>query len=87
MENARYALCQNCNTVHYIISKEEVIQLENKENNEFSKRNLRYCFNCGIKNRFVEISEESIDSYLSGSEIPAIYLEDATISSPHQNKP
>jgi len=80
-------LCQNCSIVHYVVDKDTVIKLENGESNIFSKRNLKHCFGCGKKDRFIEISEQEIDSYLSGSEIPAIYLEDATISSPHQNKP
>ena len=87
MENARYALCQNCSTVHYIVGKDEVIKLENETKDIFSKRNLKYCFGCGKNNRFIEISEQEIDSYLSGSEIPAIFLENATVSNQNQNKP
>jgi hypothetical protein len=82
MEDIKYALCQNCSTVHYVVSKETVLKLQEESNSEFSKRNLKHCSSCGMGNKFIEVSEENIDSYLSGSEIPAIYLENAHIQNP-----
>jgi len=75
MKDIKYVQCKNCSTVHYVIDKDDVLELKKEEGNTFSKRNLKYCFNCGKKDKFIEILKEDIGSYLSGSEIPTICLE------------
>jgi hypothetical protein len=85
MPKFRYIECQNCGTIHYIISKEDALLWEAQATAEFSKRNLEHCAGCGMKTKFVSISESEVASY-SNSEIPPVYLGDeSTLGKPTTN--
>ncbi len=78
MEIPRYVECQNCGTIHYVINAKEAKILEESEVlfDEFSSRNLKYCSNCGLKSKFLEVSEDYMSNYSHGNKIPPILLKD-----------
>jgi predicted nucleic acid-binding Zn-ribbon protein len=78
LKNLQYVECQNCGTIHYVISIGEAnILIKTGElYNEFSDRNLECCVNCGSKNKFLKVSEDYVDSCLHGDKIPPILLKD-----------
>lgn len=78
MEDVKYVECQNCGTIHYVISAEEAKALEESGAlfDEFSNRNLECCTNCGFKNKFLIVSESYADEYSHDDKIPPILLKD-----------
>jgi len=78
MEDLKYVECQNCGTIHYVISAEEAKALEESGAlfDEFSNRNLSCCSNCGSKNKFLIVSDIYTDEYSHDDKIPPILLQD-----------
>jgi len=78
MEDLKYVECQNCGTIHYVISVEEAKTLEESGAlvDEFSSRNLKCCSKCGSKSKFLEVSENYANDYSPGDKIPPILLKD-----------
>jgi predicted nucleic acid-binding Zn-ribbon protein len=76
MEDVKYVECQNCGTIHYVVSEEEAKTLTESGAlfDEFSNRNLECCVNCGSKNRFLNVSETYANEYLHDDKIPPILL-------------
>jgi protein-arginine kinase activator protein McsA len=76
LQTPKYVECQNCGTLHYVISEEESKTL--KESGvlygEFSDRNLTCCVNCGYQNRFSTVSESYANEYSNNDKIPPILL-------------
>lgn len=77
-KNLQFVECQNCGTIHYMISADEAKALNESGElyDEFSNRNLKCCSNCGYKNHFVTVSENYVDDYLHGGKIPPILIDD-----------
>jgi len=74
----KYAGCCECNTIHYVVTKEEADALK-KDGHlvlEFGDRNIAFCSRCGSKNDFFEISEENVERFSSGSLIQPLLLND-----------
>jgi len=78
MEDLKYVECQNCGTIHYVISVEEAKTLEESGAlfDEFSSRNLTCCANCGSKHKFLEVSDNYTSEYSRSDKIPPILLKD-----------
>ena len=76
MEEIKYAECQDCGTIHYVISEESAkILIESGVLfNEFSQRNLECCSNCGSRKRFINISTVYADEYSYSDIVPPIRI-------------
>lgn len=76
MEDLKYVECQNCGTIHYVISeaKAKTLSESNTLYDEFSNRNLECCVKCGLKNRFLNVSEDYASEYLHDTKVPPILL-------------
>ena len=78
MAKYRYAECTKCGTVHYIVDEAQAKSIEESDMlyQEFSKRNLKNCSNCGSSSHLVEISEETVNELSSGNSLPPVLLSD-----------
>jgi hypothetical protein len=78
---SKYAECQSCGTIHYIISKEEAKSLidEGYLAAEFSDRNLEHCSNCGLKKGFSKVTDDYVDKYSNGDHIQPILLDNENL--------
>ena len=89
MEDLQYVECQNCGTIHYVISVEEAKALEESGAlfDEFSNRNLECCVNCGLKNRFLNVSELYVGEYSQSDKIPPILLKNEESKGTTESQP
>jgi len=71
-----YVECLECGTVHYVVNEKEADALIESGTlmDDFSERNLECCFNCGSKNKFIDVTEEYISEYSYSDKIPPILL-------------
>lgn len=78
MEGLKFVECQNCGTIHYVINDNEAVALEESGAlfDEFSIRNLKCCSNCGLQNKFLDVSEDYTSEYSDNNKIPPILLQD-----------
>lgn len=76
-----YAECQNCNTIHYVITEQEAkaIQRSGVLVDEFSDRNLECCINCGSKDKFSLLSEVDVTVKLTSDTVPPLLLRNEKI--------
>ena len=77
----KYVECLKCGTIHYTINKEEAASLKagGRLVEEFSARNLTYCFNCGSKTKFSEVTNEYVNDFASGDHIQPIFLDNGEL--------
>lgn len=70
-----YVECQNCGTIHYIITESErrsFLSGPDVNVEELSNRNIEYCSTCGCKTKFVEVTEEYANEFLNGENVPPL---------------
>ena len=79
----KYVECLKCGTMHYIINKEEADLLKTKIPlvDEFLDRNPAFCSNCGSKTKFSNVTDDYVDNFAPGKDIPPIYLDDGELKS------
>jgi uncharacterized Zn finger protein len=85
--NIQYIECQNCSTIHYLITEEEAktIQGSGILLDDFSDRNLECCFSCGSNNKFSLISKEEAMVELTNDTIPPILIKNEKLIALQKN--
>ena len=72
----QYIECQNCGTLHFV-TDEKSVKLLKKDFEEFSERNLKYCFGCGSKDHFVKVTADYVSEFSTGDTIHPLLYSDA----------
>ena len=87
MDNIKYVECTECGTVHYIVNEAEAKILDESDilYQEFSKRNLMCCSNCGSSNHFLDITDQYLSDYSYSDKIPPILLRDVEVKRTTKN--